>query len=194
MLAVLQPCILSLPVFVCASRTCVPSLPPYTSRAVNLSLQPAHDPKKKCDPVCLCSPTPCEKSVVAWGPDVEPSYCSSATHTRCIRKRRHRRRSSQRLTAASSDMRVDRGRVHSPVSLSFSTVCCTLPLPSSAPCTWFCTTGHVLMVSLLLQCVTTAAPETYIPTGSWLASLLRIQCECLQQSWVVLSVCIGIHY
>lgn len=59
----------------------------------------------------LCFPTPCEKCVVARGPDVEPSYCSSATHTCCIQKRR-RRRSSQWLTAASPDIRVDRGHIH----------------------------------------------------------------------------------
>lgn len=44
------------------------------------------------------------------------------------------------------------------------------------------------LTPLLPQCVTTAAPETCIPTGRWLASLLRTRCECLQQSWVVLSV------
>lgn len=45
-----------------------------------------------------------------------------------------------------------------------------------------------VLTPLLPQCATTAAPETCIPTGRWLASLLRTRCECLQQSWVVLSV------
>lgn len=47
---------------------------------------------------------------------------------------------------------------------------------------------HVLMLSLLLQCVTTAAQETCTPTGRWLVSSARTQYKCLQQSWDVHSV------
>lgn len=171
--------------------------PLNSSRVVNLSLKSASDPKK-CDPLCLCFPTPCEKSVVARGPDVKHH----------IWKRCHRHE-KQWFTAESSDIRLifvfliqsvvcrtSTYRLHpTPPCFSVFHHCVFhTPLSPSTLCTWCCTTDHIVMAPLLPQCVTTAAQETCIPIGRWLASLLRTQCECLQQSWAVLSVRIDIYY
>ena len=62
-----------------------------------------------------------------------------------------------------------------------------------------CTTESDLMCSVFLipsllpQCVTTAAQETFTPIGRWSVSSLRTQCDYLPQSWDVRSVCMQ-HY
>lgn len=66
-----------------------------------------------------------------------------------------------------------------------------LTTPSTVHGTWL---SHILIQSLLLQCVTTAAQETCTPTGRWLVSSWRIQCEYLQQSWDVHSVSMHVAY